>query len=61
MKTGFGATVLLIVTSASALAQINAGTIKDDPNLPFTMTKVAEFKAPWRIAFLPDGRMAGVR
>jgi len=57
MKTGFGATVLLIVASASALAQINAGTIKDDPNLPFTMTKVAEFKAPWRIAFLPDGRM----
>src|SRR5262249_61949599 len=25
--------------------------------LPFTMTTVATFKLPWRLAFLPDGRM----
>jgi len=38
-------------------AQINAGEIKPEPSLPFTMTPVATFKLPWRIAFLPDGRM----
>ena len=27
------------------------------PNLPFTVTQVATFDLPWRIAFLPDGRM----
>jgi hypothetical protein len=39
--------------------QINAGTMKDDPNVPFTMTKVVDFRAPWRIVLLPDGRMLG--
>jgi glucose/arabinose dehydrogenase len=38
-------------------AQTNAGEQKTDPGLPFTMTKVATFDLPWRIAFLPDGRM----
>ena len=38
-------------------AQINAGTLKPEASLPFTMTQAAEFKLPWRIAFLPDGRM----
>jgi glucose/arabinose dehydrogenase len=59
MKTLSNAALLLTLTliSRSAAAQINAGTMKDDPNVPFTMTKVAEFRAPWRIAFLPDGRM----
>src|SRR5262249_11810969 len=28
-----------------------------EASLPFTMTQVATFKLPWRIAFLPDGRM----
>ena len=28
-----------------------------EPSLPFTMTQVATFNLPWRIAFLPDGRM----
>jgi glucose/arabinose dehydrogenase len=27
------------------------------PSVPFTMTQVAPFQLPWRIAFLPDGRM----
>src|SRR5204863_8987737 len=30
---------------------------KPEPSLPFTMTQVATFNLPWRIAFLPDGRM----
>src|SRR4029077_4057075 len=51
------AALLVTVVSATAHAQINAGTQKPEADLPFTMTKVAEFKLPWRIAFLPDGRM----
>jgi glucose/arabinose dehydrogenase len=54
---------LAIVALALALlptgagAQINAGEQKPEPSLPFTMTHVATFRLPWRIAFLPDGRM----
>jgi aldose sugar dehydrogenase len=43
--------------SSAAYAQVNAGEQKSDPNLPFNMTPVATFDLPWRIAFLPDGRM----
>jgi len=42
---------------AGIKAQINAGTQPSDPNKPFTVTQVAAFNLPWRIAFLPDGRM----
>ena len=47
---------LLLATSA-AFAQENAGSQRADPNLPFNMTTVTTFRLPWRIAFLPDGRM----
>src|SRR5471032_1007589 len=57
MKTLLNAALLLTLVSATARAQINAGELKPEPSLPFTMTQVAEFKLPWRIAFLPDGRM----
>ena len=30
---------------------------KPADSLPFTMTTVANFNLPWRMAFLPDGRM----
>ena len=43
--------------ATGAQAQINAGTLPPDTNLPFTMTQVAAFDYPWRLAFLPDGRM----
>lgn len=43
--------------SGAACAQVNAGEHPADKNLPFTMTRVASFDLPWRIAFLPDGRM----
>jgi glucose/arabinose dehydrogenase len=56
MKTPFAALVLVLVSSAAS-AQINAGEKAPEPDLPFTMTQVAEFKLGWRIAFLPDGRM----
>src|SRR5215510_6956264 len=57
MKTFLKAALMLTLVSATARAQINAGEMKPDPNPPFTMTQVATFKLPWRIAFLPDGRM----
>jgi glucose/arabinose dehydrogenase len=49
--------VLLGVASTAAQAQINAGEQRPDSIVPFTMTQVATFRLPWRIAFLPDGRM----
>jgi glucose/arabinose dehydrogenase len=47
----------LALWPAVADAQINAGEQKPDPNQPFTMTQVTTLNFPWRIAFLPDGRM----
>jgi glucose/arabinose dehydrogenase len=35
----------------------NLGMGKAEASLPFTMTEVTTFTAPWRIAFLPDARM----
>src|SRR6266550_2918099 len=57
MKALLNAALLLTVVSATARAQINAGQLKPEPDVPFTMTQVATFKLPWRMAFLPDGRM----
>src|ERR1700761_3773376 len=47
----------LAMAVGSASAQTNAGTQKSDPNLPFTVTQVTTLNLPWKIAFLPDGRM----
>src|SRR3954470_11530056 len=57
MKTLLNAALLLTLVPAGARAQVNAGTQKPEAGLPFTMTQVTTFKLPWRIAFLPDGRM----
>jgi len=57
MRTRISAALLLTLVSATAQAQINAGEQAPEPSLPFTMTQVASFSLPWRIAFLPDGRM----
>src|SRR5579864_2209999 len=48
---------LLFTLAAAAWAQVNIGAQKPEASLPFTMTTVATFELPWRIAFLPDGRM----
>src|ERR1700730_3266296 len=45
------------LVSAAAWAQVNVGAQKPEASLPFTMTTVSTFELPWRIAFLPDGRM----
>jgi len=51
------AALLLALGCATAWAQVNVGTQKPEPTLPFQMTTVSSFALPWRIAFLPDGRM----
>ncbi|MBN6104306.1 PQQ-dependent sugar dehydrogenase [Xanthomonas sp. CFBP 8703] len=57
MKTLANAVLLGVLLTSVAHAQTNAGNQKPDPELPFNVTKVASFDLPWRIAFLPDGRM----
>jgi glucose/arabinose dehydrogenase len=57
MKTILSTALALTLVSAAAYAQTNAGTLKPEASLPFTMTKVADFKLPWHVTFLPDGRM----
>jgi glucose/arabinose dehydrogenase len=57
MRLLASAALLVSLVSGTAQAQINAGAQKPEPVLPFTMTQVATFSLPWRIAFLPDGRM----
>src|SRR6185436_12535547 len=54
MKPFVNAALLLTLVATPARAQINAG--EQQPELPFTMTQVATFNLPWRIAFFPDGR-----
>src|SRR5258708_11003863 len=51
------AALLFTVASGAAWAQVNVGEQKPEASLPFTMTTVTTFKLPWRLAFLPDGRM----
>ena len=47
----------LLAAAAPATAQINAGSIPATADKPFTLTPVATFDTPWRLAFLPDGRL----
>jgi glucose/arabinose dehydrogenase len=52
------AVVLASVTASQGNAQVNAGmNPPTNPNPPFVMTPVTTFDYPWRMAFLPDGRM----
>jgi len=52
-----GALLTIALAASGAHAQTNLGAQPSETNLPFEMTKVATFAQPWRIAFLPDGRM----
>ena len=49
--------IFLAMALGGASAQVNAGEQKSDPNLPFTVTQITTLSLPWKIAFLPDGRM----
>jgi aldose sugar dehydrogenase len=56
MKLGRGLVLLSLVCGA-IWGQENVGGLKAETNLPFEMKTVSTFGLPWRIAFLPDGRM----
>src|SRR6201993_5166042 len=49
--------VLVALAASGASAQTNLGAQKPQASLPFVMTRVTTFNLPWRLAFLPDGRM----
>src|ERR1700722_13109307 len=52
------APLLWFLMSVAASAPVNVGEQKREASLPFTLTTVvSDFKLPWRLAFLPDGRM----
>jgi glucose/arabinose dehydrogenase len=51
------AALLFTLASGTAWTQVNVGEQKSEAGLPFNMTTVATFELPWRLAFLPDGRM----
>ena len=51
------ATLLFTLISMGAWAQVNIGEKKPEASVPFNMNTTANFELPWRIAFLPDGRM----
>ena len=47
----------LALASTGALAQVNAGNQAPEASVPFKLTQITTFNLPWRLAFLPDGRM----
>src|SRR6202021_545614 len=49
--------LFLAMAANRASAQINAGEQKPEPSLPFNAVQVTTLNLPWKIAFLPDGRM----
>jgi aldose sugar dehydrogenase len=49
--------LFLSLTASGAYGQINAGEQKPEPALSFNMAQVTTLTLPWKIAFLPDGRM----
>ena len=61
MKTLLNAALLLTLVSAPARAQINAGELKPEANLPFTMTQAATFKLPWRMRSFPTDACSSPR
>src|SRR5579862_8569258 len=60
MKFAIAASLLALASTqalAPANAQVNAGAQAPEASMPFKLTQVQTFNLPWRIAFLPDGRM----
>jgi aldose sugar dehydrogenase len=49
--------LFLALAATLADAQTNAGEQTPEPSLPFNMVQITTLNLPWRIAFLPDGRM----
>jgi glucose/arabinose dehydrogenase len=57
MALRFSSVVLVLTLASPAWAQVNVGEQKAEATLPFEMATTSTFGLPWRIAFLPDGRM----
>ena len=57
MKNVVIAGLFLALAASNGSAQINAGEQKPEPSLPFNMAQITTLNLPWKIAFLPDGRM----
>jgi glucose/arabinose dehydrogenase len=57
MKNLVKAALFLTVAATPAGAQVNVGSQAPEASLPFNMAQVTTFNLPWRMAFLPDGRM----
>ena len=57
MKQVIVAGLFAAVVAPQVVAQVNAGEQKPEASVPFTLTQVTTLRLPWRIAFLPDGRM----
>src|ERR1041385_879754 len=51
------AALLFSLATVPVWSQVNVGEQKAESSVPFNMTTVASFELPWRLAFLPDGRM----
>ena len=49
--------LFLVMAASGASAQVNAGEQKPEASLPFNMEQVTTLSLPWKIAFLPDGRL----
>ena len=50
---------LLFILASASVVWLRSTWANRNPRsgLPFTMTTVSTFELPWRMAFLPDGRM----
>ncbi len=57
MKILSRAALLSTLVPVTLGAQVNEGNKQPEAELPFTLTEVATFNLPWRIAVLPDGRL----
>ncbi|PZU10264.1 PQQ-dependent sugar dehydrogenase [Sphingomonas sp.] len=57
MRTLPPVALVTLMIAAPACAQVNAGENKPAATQPFAVTEIATLRVPWKIAFLPDGRL----
>ena len=48
---------VMAVSSQAGLTQVNGADLAVSADQPFTLTRITTLNFPWRLAFLPDGRM----
>lgn len=57
MRPHLFVSLIALAVTAPACGQVNSGGQKPSATRPFTVTEVAKVRMPWKIAFLPDGRL----